>query len=134
MSVKVIQESGKRKKAIARATIRAGKGQVRINSKLLQCYTPEIARLKMMEPLALAGDVSKKIKIDVDVMGGGWQAQAEAARTAIAKSLVKFTDSKALKQKYLDYDRHLLVADVRRNEPHKPNDSKPRAKRQKSKR
>ena len=132
MTEKFAHVSGKRKKAIARATISQGKGQIRINKILLNNYTPEVARDKIMEPLILAGDQAKKIKIDVNVKGGGWQGQAEAARLAAARAIVAFTNNKSLRQTYLDYDRHLIVADVRRNEPHKPNDSKPRAKRQKS--
>ncbi|MDP2906684.1 MAG: 30S ribosomal protein S9 [Nanoarchaeota archaeon] len=127
-----IHTSGKRKHAIARATLKPGKGIVRINSQKLEVYNPLIARSKIMEALQLAGEVSKKVNIDVNVFGGGWQAQSEAARLAIAKSIVAFTKSKELKKTYLEYDKHLLIADVRRNEPHKPNDSKPRAARQKS--
>jgi small subunit ribosomal protein S9 len=59
-------------------------------------------------------------------------SQAEAARLVIAKSLVEFTKDEKLRRKYLDYDRQMLVADVRRKETCKPNDSKARAKRQKS--
>jgi len=127
-----INTSGKRKHAIARATLKPGKGIIRINSQKLEVYNPLIARSKIMEALQLAGDVTKKVNIDVNVFGGGWQAQSEAARLAIAKSLVAFTKSKELKKTYLEYDKHLLIADVRRNEPSKPNDSKPRAARQKS--
>jgi len=127
-----IHTSGKRKHAVARATLKPGKGVIRVNSQKLDVYSSEIARAKIMEPLQLAGDVSKKVNINVNVFGGGWQAQCEAVRLAIAKSLVEFTKSKELKKTFLKYDKHLLVADVRRNEPHKPNDSKPRAKRQKS--
>ena len=127
-----INTSGKRKHAIARATLKPGKGIIRINSQKLEVYNPLIARSKIMEALQLAGEISKKVNIDVNVFGGGWQAQSEAARLAIAKSLVAFTKSKELKKTYLEYDKHLLIADVRRNEPSKPNDSKPRAARQKS--
>lgn len=131
---KIVQMSGKRKHAIARATIREGKGVIRINKQLLTTYEPELAKLKIMEPLLLAGnDITNKVNIDVDVFGGGWQSQTEASRLAIAKALVQFTKSKQLKQDFLEYDRHLLVADVRFNEPAKPNDSgKPRRARQKS--
>lgn len=128
----IIHVSGKRKKAIARATLKPGKGIIRVNKQNIEVYTPALARAKIMEPLQLAGDVAKKVNIDVNVYGGGWQAQSEAARLSIARSLVEFTKSKELKKKFIEYDRHLLIADVRRNEPHKPNDSKPRAKRQKS--
>lgn len=129
---KVIHTSGKRKRSIARATLKGGKGLVRINSQLLKSYGNDIARMKIMEPLILAGDVVGKVNLAVNVLGGGWQSQAEASRLAIARALVEFDGN--LKKKFLEYDRHLLIADVRRNEPHKPNDSKPRAKRQFSKR
>ncbi len=124
--------TGKRKRAIARAVIKKGSGKIRINKIPLEIYEPEIARMKIKEPLIIAGDIVKNVDIKVNVFGGGWQSQAEAIRLAIAKALVEFTKSKELKQNFLEYDRHLLVADVRRNEPHKPNDSKPRKKRQKS--
>ncbi|MEA3378744.1 MAG: 30S ribosomal protein S9 [Nanoarchaeota archaeon] len=129
---KMIHMSGKRKKAIARATLKEGTGIVRINSKKLEHFNPKIAQLKILEPILLAEDTIKGININIIVKGGGWASQADACRLAIAKGLVEFTKSKKLKQIYLEYDRHLIVADVRVNEPHKPNDSKPRAKRQKS--
>lgn len=130
--MKAMTTSGKRKKAIARAAIMEGKGIIRINSQLLSNYQPEFSRMKIMEPLILADDLAKKVNIDIDVHGGGFQAQAEASRLAIARALVEFSKSKELKKTFLAYDRNLLIADVRRNEPCKPNDSKPRAKRQKS--
>lgn len=54
--MKVIQTAGKRKTAIARATIREGKGRVRINHKPVEITEPEIARFTIMEPLVLAGE------------------------------------------------------------------------------
>ena len=132
MTKKVVHVSGKRKKAIARATLSEGSGVIRVNSKLLGVYEPEFARMKILEPLVLAGDLAKGLDIGINVKGGGWQSKAEASRLAIAKGLVEWSKSGALKKKFLDYDRHLLVADVRRKEECKPNDSKARAKRQKS--
>ncbi|HLD12013.1 MAG TPA: 30S ribosomal protein S9 [Candidatus Nanoarchaeia archaeon] len=129
---KAIHVSGKRKLAVARASLREGKGVVRINSLKLSAYQPEIARMMIEEPLLIAGDVYKTVNIDVNVFGGGWHSQAEAARLVVAKALVGFVGTKKIKQDMLEYDRHLVVADKRRNEPHKPNDSKPRASRQKS--
>ncbi len=129
---KTIHISGTRKQARARATITAGKGTVRVNKTLLSVFEPKMLRLKIQEPLLLAGDIPQKADIQVTVTGGGSQSQAEAARLAIAKALVAFSGSKNLKKDFLNYDRHLLIADVRRNEPHKPNDSKPRARRQTS--
>jgi small subunit ribosomal protein S9 len=130
--MKIAHVSGKRKRAIARATIKQGKGVIRINSLNLEAIDSKIAKLMIKEPILLAGDVAKKVDISIKVNGGGWHSQADATRLVIAKALVKFTESKELKKTYLDYDRHLLVSDVRRTEPSKPNDSKPRAKRQKS--
>jgi len=78
-------------------------------------------------------EVVKNVDINVNVFGGGIASQAEASRLAIARALVEYTKSERLKEKFLKYDRHLLVADVRRKETRKPNShSKARAKRQKS--
>lgn len=129
---KVIHVSGKRKQAVARATLKEGKGKIRINKIKIENFYPEMYRMKIMEPLILAGEVSQKVDIDVDVNGGGISGQTDAARLAIARSLVEYTKGDKLKNVFLAYDRHLIVADVRQNEPSKPNDSKPRAKRQKS--
>ncbi len=126
-----IHVSGKRKSAIARATIKQGKGIIRINNKMLDVYEPKIARMKIMEPMMLAGDSTKKIDVSIKVSGGGIASQAEAARLAVAKALAKFDNS--LEKTFLNYDRHLLVADVRRKETHKPNrHGKARSKTQKS--
>lgn len=130
MASKTIHAAGKRKQAVARATLSTGKGVIRINNQLLVNYEPKVARMKIMEPLVLAGDMANKININVRVHGGGWSSQAEAVRLAIGRGLVEM--NKSLKKTFLDYDRHLMVQDVRYKEPCKPNDSKARAKRQKS--
>ena len=125
--------SGKRKRAVARALIKPGKGIVKINNKLLPFLEPLVARLKIEEPLLIAGNQAKKYDIKVKVSGGGVMGQADAARLAIARALASITEDKKLEKAYLDYDRHLLVADVRRREVRKPNThGKARAKRQKS--
>ncbi len=130
--MKTIHISGTRKKAIARATLKEGKGIIRINKQLLSNYSPEMLRLKITEPLILAEDLANKVDIEVNINGGGIASQSEAARLAIARALAEYQP--LLKKKFLEYDRHLIIADVRRNEPHKPNDSKPRRARQFSKR
>ena len=127
---KIIQAQGKRKSAIAKAVLRPGKGIVTINRQLLEHYSSPVARLRVCEPLVLAGDIAKKIDVDVLVKGGGGNGHADAARLAIARALVEYDHS--LKQPFYDYDRLLLVADVRQKEDRKPNDSKARAARQKS--
>jgi len=117
----IIIASGKRKTATAKASLWPGNGVVRVNSIPIDFIEPKMSRLKLKEPLILAGDIVNKVNIDVDVIGGGVTSQAEAARLAIAKSLVDFTKNDKLKEIFLTYDRTLLVADVRRKEPAKPN-------------
>ncbi len=127
----IIHTSGKRKRSIARATLKPGKGEVRINQIPLQVYEPKLARMKIEEGLIIAGDVLKKVDISVIVKGGGINSQAEAVRTAISKALVQYEPK--LKDKYLEYDRNFLVNDVRYKETKKPGThGRARAKRQKS--
>ncbi|MCD6411389.1 MAG: 30S ribosomal protein S9 [Thermoplasmata archaeon] len=132
MSEKVVVASGKRKTAIARATIRRGIGRVRINNIPLEIYQPEVARWKIMEPLEIALKYKDSVDIDVNVRGGGVMGQAYAVRTAIARGLVEFTGDEKLKEIYLQFDRSLLVSDPRRKEPKKPLGRGARKKRQKS--
>ncbi len=117
--MKIIHTSGTRKRAVARATLCPGEGAIKINNKAIEQFEPEYIKLKLSEPAILAGNAAKKFDIKVNVMGGGINSQAEAARLAIAKALAKA--DKKLEKVFLEYDRHLLVADVRRKETHKPN-------------
>jgi small subunit ribosomal protein S9 len=129
---KVIHTSGKRKSAIARATLREGKGKVTINKMSINHYHPQVLQMRLREPLILSEGISDKVDIDVVVHGGGMNGQTDAARLAIARALSEYAKGDKLKNVYLKYDRQLLVADVRLPETSKPNDSKPRAARQKS--
>jgi len=132
--VKIIFTIGKRKDAIARANARAGTGKIFVNSRPISMIQPELARLKVQEPIELAGETAKNVDINVNVSGGGVMGQADAIRQAIALAFVGF--DKKLKAQFLGYDRTLLVSDVRRNEPHKPSRSSagPRRHKQRSKR
>ncbi|MGD2249007.1 MAG: 30S ribosomal protein S9 [Candidatus Methanofastidiosia archaeon] len=132
--MKIVQSTGKRKEAVARAVFTEGKGRVRINHVPLPLIRPEIARLKVREALILAGDIADAVDIEIDAKGGGFMGQADATRMAIARGLVKWTQDMDLREIYLEYDRTMLKGDSRRTEPHKPNASSkgPRAKKQKS--
>jgi small subunit ribosomal protein S9 len=129
---KIINSSGKRKTAIARATIKKGIGRVRINKVPIEIFTPELAKMKIYEPLNLAGELVNKVDISVNVSGGGIMGQADASRTAIARGLVEFFDLPELKDVYMKYDRSLLINDPRRKEPKHPLGRGARRKRQKS--
>lgn len=133
MATKTIHTSGKRKRAVARAVLKNGRGRIRINNQSLETIQPKSSRLKIEEPLILAGGFSEKVDISVRVAGGGPSSQTEAARLAIARALVEHSKSEELKEYLESYDRQLLVADVRRKESAKPNShGQARAKHQKS--
>lgn len=132
MATKVVVASGKRKSAVARASVKKGKGLVRINNVPVEMHQPSLARVMIMEPLTLAGDKSAKVDIDVNVMGGGIMGQATASRTAIAKGLVQFLEDQDLEALFVKYDRSLLVSDPRRKLPKNPQGRGARKKHQKS--
>lgn len=125
----IIQTSGKRKTAIARAVLKKGVGKIKINGKSINCYQPLMSREKILECLKLVK--YDDVNIDVTLNGGGVSSGAEAARLAISRALVEHNES--FKEIYKNYDRNFLVADVRRKETVKPNShGKARAKTQKS--
>jgi small subunit ribosomal protein S9 len=128
----VLNTSGKRKTAVARAVIAEGSGKIRVNSVPIEAYVPELAKLKIMEPVTLAPELFAKVDITVSVQGGGIMGQAEATRTAIAKAIVEFFKDETLEKAFKQYDRSLLISDIRRKLPKKPLGRGARKKRQKS--
>ncbi len=129
---KVVVARGKRKESIARATIREGKGNIRINKMSINALNNRYIRNIIIQPLSFVGPEANNIDIEVNVFGGGVMGQAQAARTAIANALVCYFDGMNLKEKFLEVDRTLLVEDVRRVEPKKFKGPKARARYQKS--
>lgn len=125
--------SGKRKMAIAKATISKGEGRILIN-KIPYHNIDFFKKLSIDEPVEITKRILGNFDFDivVNVKGGGSESRIEASRLAIARALVEFTKSKELKKTFSDYDKNLLVADTRRKEAYKPGDSKARRKRQKS--
>ena len=125
--------SGKRKTAIAKATISAGSGKVLINKVPYQNFD-FFKKLSIDEPVEITKNVLGNFNFDimVNIKGGGSESRIEASRLAIARALVEFTKSKELKKAFINYDKNLLIADTRRKEAYKPGDSKARRKRQKS--
>uniref|UniRef100_A0A7C4FF87 Small ribosomal subunit protein uS9 n=1 Tax=Thermofilum pendens TaxID=2269 RepID=A0A7C4FF87_THEPE len=130
--MRIVLASARRKTARARAIVKEGRGRVFINGVPLEVIEPELVRLKIMEPILLAGKLASQVDIYVETSGGGIMGQASAARIAIARALVEWTGNEELRKLFLDYDRHLLVEDPRQAEPKKPRGRSARAKRQKS--
>ena len=132
-SKKVLVVSGKRKTATARAAVRSGIGRVRINNVPIEIYEPKLTRDKIMEPLNLLEEkLRNQVDINVKVSGGGFMGQAEAARMAIAKAILKWTKSTRLRTTFRDYDRTMIAGDARRSEPKKFGGPGARARDQKS--
>jgi len=127
-----VNTSGKRKTAVARAVVKEGTGKVTINKIPLELYNPELARLKVQEPLGLAPDKAAKVDIAVNVKGGGVMGQAEAVRTAITRGLIDFFKDEELEAMFRAYDRSFVINDTRRKLPKNPLGRGARAKRQKS--
>lgn len=132
--MKVIQSSGKRKTAIARAVLRhPAKGQIKINNVPLNLYEPEIARLRIQEVLEIINHPKvEKCDITINVKGGGKSGQTDAVRMAIAKSIYKLIGTKTIERTFREYDDSLLSGDSRRTEPKKFGGKKARSRRQKS--
>ncbi len=121
---KVVLTMGRKKKAIARVALREGVGDIKVNGVPVSILKPEAAREIMLEPIYIAQDVLGKnfeygINIAVNANGGGVMGQAYATRTAMGKALVKWSGNDNLKKAYLDYDRSLIIDDVRIKEPKK---------------
>ena len=109
-----------------------GKGIVTINGYPVEYHPVSILREKISEPINLVGDKINEINIAVKVQGGGMTGQADAARTAIAKGIVRYFNDDNLVEMFRQYDRTLLVNDIRRKLPKKPQGPGARAKKQKS--
>ena len=129
---KLALETGKRKTAIARAIVRPGKGRVYINDQSLDYLSPEVARMKILEPLIIAGDRAKQVDIRVNAEGGGIMGQAEASRIAIARALAGWTKSSELRKSFMAFDRVMIAGDQRLTEPKKFGGPSARRRKQKS--
>ncbi len=108
---------GRRKTAVAQARLSAaGAGVVTVNGKTFEEVFPtEALRLMVTRPLQEAGK-RDAVNVDLKTQGGGVVGQADAARLAIARALVKMdeTTKPALKSP------GLLTRDPRKKERKKP--------------
>ena len=128
--MEVVNALGRRKAAIARVFVSEGKGQITINKRDLAVYFPSpILQYVVKQPLNKIGVVEKyDIKVNLD--GGGYKGQAEAARLGIARALVKINpeDKAALRAE------GFMTRDPRVVERKKPGQPKARKRFQFSKR
>ena len=130
---KAVVVRGKRKEAIARASVKAGKGTIRINGFTLEAYFPDpFMRAMVEEVLDFLGKKVQKVDIDVNVEGGGIMGQLQAVRTAIARGVVAYYGDEKLENALYEFDPYLIKEDPRRVEMKKDRAKKARAKYQKS--
>ena len=86
--VEKIWATGRRKKAIARARICAGKGSIIVNKQpLAEYFKSELLQNEVKTALTLV-EAADKYDIEITVDGGGLTGQAGACRHAIARALV----------------------------------------------
>jgi len=125
--VQSVQVFGRKKTATAVAYCKRGKGLIKVNGRPLELVEPRALQAKLQEPILLLGkDRFADIDIRIRVKGGGHTSQIYAIRQALSKSLVsyyqKYVDEQSkqeIKDILVQFDRSLLVADPRRNEPKK---------------
>ena len=122
--VKVVLTKGKKKTAVARVRIREGNGSMKINKIAIEVYEPDFAKRIIFEPIVIAENIlgrgfTDNLDIRANVKGGGVMGQAQACRTALGKALLDWTKNMDLKKAFLEYDRSLLIDDVRKKESKK---------------
>ena len=84
-----INATGRRKCAIARVYVTEGTGKIVINKKDLANYFPSsILQFVVRQPLNKL-EVAEKYDIKINLRGGGFKGQSEAARLAITRALIK---------------------------------------------
>jgi len=83
----ITSKIGRRKTAVARISMTPGKGQIKINGRMLADYFPsEILQIVVNQPFALTNTVGS-FDVTANVDGGGIKGQAEALRMAISRAL-----------------------------------------------
>ena len=126
----LINAIGRRTAAVARVYVSLGSGKITINKRDIATYFPSsILQYIVRQPLNTL-EVVEKYDIKINLKGGGFKGQSEAARLAIARALVKINpeDKKALRAE------GFMTRDSRSVERKKPGQPKARKRFQFSKR
>jgi len=128
--MEAVNALGRRKAAVARVFVTEGTGKIVINKRELENYFPSsILQFIVKQPLNKL-NVSDKYDIRINLDGGGYKGQSEAARLGIARALVKINpeDKAALRAE------GFMTRDPRVVERKKPGQPKARKRFQFSKR
>ncbi|HEY4697935.1 MAG TPA: 30S ribosomal protein S9 [Gallionella sp.] len=93
MSVSYNYGTGRRKSAVARVFMKAGKGNIVVNDKPVDVFfSRETGRMVVRQPLTLTETLGK-FDIMVNVTGGGESGQAGAVRHGITRALIDYDAS-----------------------------------------
>ena len=128
--MEVINALGRRKAAIERVYVKEGTGKIVINKREIETYFPSsLLQYVVKQPLNKLG-VAELYDITINLQGGGFKGQSEAARLGIARALVKIKpeDKPALRAE------GFMTRDPREVERKKPGRPKARKRFQFSKR
>ena len=128
--MEAVNAIGRRKAAVARVYLTEGSGKIVINKRDLDNYFPSsILQFVVKQPLNTL-NVLEKYDIRINLDGGGYKGQSEAARLGIARALVKINpeDKPALRAE------GFMTRDPRVVERKKPGQPKARKRFQFSKR
>jgi small subunit ribosomal protein S9 len=87
--MEVVIALGRRKAAVARVYVKEGSGKIVINKREFETYFPSsILQYVVKQPLNKLG-LADQYDITINLQGGGYKGQSEAARLGIARALVK---------------------------------------------
>ena len=87
--MEVVNAIGRRKAAVARVYVSEGSGKISINGRdLVQYFPSSILQFVVKQPLATL-NVAEQYDIKINLAGGGFKGQAEAARLGITRALIK---------------------------------------------
>ena len=128
--MEVVNALGRRKAAVARVYVKEGSGKIQINKRELETYFPSsILQYIVKQPLSKLG-VVEQYDVVINLQGGGYKGQSEAARLGIARALVKINpeNKPALRSE------GFMTRDPREVERKKPGQPKARKRFQFSKR
>lgn len=124
--------AGSRKTSRATAAIHVGQGRIRVNGVPIELCEPEVARLHMLSPVMIVGDLREKYDVDVNVSGGGFMSQADAVAMSLARAYVDQVKGAEIRGRINAFNKYLLSGDPRQTEPKKFGGPGARRKRQKS--
>lgn len=128
--METIHKIGRRKKAVARVYVSAGKGNITVNDRELNDYfATATLQYKVNQPFALT-ETEGNYDVKVNVYGGGITGQAEAVRLALSRVMCEIDAENRLVLK----PEGLLTRDPRMVERKKFGQKKARKKFQFSKR